>query len=183
MWKEFIESLIMVFVAELGDKTQIMLISLSAQYSALQILLGIFMGVFLNHGLAVLIGSALSKYINNTLLIKFVSFIFIAFGLITILYEAEEKKEKVFYLGPILTTALTFFLGEIGDKTQLTAMTLGMKADFPFAVLSGSITGMMIIGLMGIMVGNTLTKFVPSYIINFTSGSIFILFGLIKLKG
>lgn len=181
MLREFIEAFALVFAAEVGDKTQLMLMTLSAKYSMLQMLLGILLGVVLNHGAAVYLGCFLSNMINENLLQMFAGLMFIIFGIIIIVFDEEKEKDRNFKFGPVVTTALTFFLGEIGDKTQLTAMTLAMEGDYPLLVLSGSVAGMLSIGFVGIIVGTSLTKHIPSYIIKIISGLVFIIFGLIRL--
>ena len=181
MQKEFLETFILVFLAEMGDKTQLMLMTLATKYSIIEVLLGIFLGVFLNHCSAVFIGSCISNLIDEYLLQLFAGVIFIIFGIITIVFEDEGKSKKQYSLGPVITIALTFFLGEMGDKTQLTCMTLSMDAHYPSVVLAGSVTAMLAIGLAGIIIGTSLTKFVPSYIIKTISGLIFIVFGIIRM--
>lgn len=180
MFGEFIEAFVLVFVAEVGDKTQLMLMTLAAKYTVMQMLLGILLGVTVNHGAAVLIGCYLSNIIEESLLQLFAGFIFIVFGILTIVYDDADEKSRSFKFGPIITTALTFLLGEIGDKTQLTAMTLAMEAQQPALVLAGSVSGMLAIGMVGIIIGTTLTKYVPSNIIKILSGMIFIIFGLMR---
>lgn len=180
---EFLEAFALVFTAEIGDKTQLMLMTLAAKYTVMQMLLGILLGVLINHGAAVVIGCCLSNVIQGELLQAFAGFIFVVFGILTIVYEEEEGKKKSFRFGPVITTALTFMLGEIGDKTQLTAMTLAMEADFPVLVLMGSVTGMLAIGLVGIIIGTSLTKRIPSNIIRIISGLVFIIFGLMRFIG
>lgn len=180
MLGEFIEAFVLVFVAEVGDKTQLMLMTLAAKYTIIQMLLGILLGVTINHGAAVIIGCYLSNIIEGRLLQLFAGFIFIVFGIMTILYDEDEERTKSFKFGPVLTTALTFLLGEMGDKTQLTAMTLAMEAQNPALVLGGSVTGMLAIGLVGIIIGTTLTKLIPSNIIKIISGLVFIIFGLMR---
>ncbi|HAS92094.1 MAG TPA: UPF0016 domain-containing protein [Clostridiales bacterium] len=181
MYKEFLETFILVFVAEMGDKTQLMLMTLAAKYKIIDVLLGIFLGVLLNHGTAVFIGSCISNLIDEYLLHVFAGVIFIIFGIITIVFEDEDESKKQYGLGPVITTALTFFLGEMGDKTQLTCMTLSMDAHYPSVVLAGSVTAMLAIGLAGIIIGTSLTKFIPSYIIKTISGLIFIIFGVVRM--
>lgn len=181
MFREFIEAFILVFVAEVGDKTQLMLMTLAAKYTMLQMLLGILVGVTLNHGAAVIIGCWLSNIIEGELLQFFSGFIFIFFGIITIVNDDEDEEKRSFKFGPIITTALTFLLGEIGDKTQLTCMTLSMEASYPILILAGSVSGMIAIGLIGIIIGTALTKHIPSNIIKIISGLVFILFGLMRL--
>ena len=181
MQKEFFEAFILVFVAEMGDKTQLMLMTLAAKYTVIQMLTGILIGVLLNHGTAVYIGCFISNLTDAYLLQLFAGIIFIIFGIITIVYEDKDEKEKQFNLGPVITTALTFFLGEMGDKTQLTCMTLSMDAIYPLIVLTGSVAAMLSVGFVGIIVGTSLTKFIPSYIIKTISGLIFIIFGIMRL--
>lgn len=183
MAEEFLEAFVLLFTAEIGDKTQLMLMTLAANYTVLQMLLGILLGVFVNHGAAVAIGCYLTNVIEGELLQIFAGFIFIIFGILTIVYEEEDKKRKIFKFGPVVTTALTFMLGEIGDKTQLTAMTLAMEAKYPALVLMGSVTGMLAIGFVGIMIGTSLTKRIPSNIIKIVSGLVFIIFGLMRFIG
>lgn len=180
MFEEFLEAFVLVFVAEVGDKTQLMLMTLAAKYTVVQMLSGILLGVAVNHGAAVAIGCCLSSVIEGELLQAFAGFIFVVFGILTIVFDDEDEKSRSFKFGPILTTALTFMLGEIGDKTQLTAMTLAMEAQNPASVLAGSVTGMLAIGMVGIIIGTTLTKYVPSNIIKTISGLVFIIFGLMR---
>jgi len=180
VFEEFLEAFVLVFVAEVGDKTQLLLMTLAAKYTVLQMLLGILLGVTANHGAAVAIGCCLSSVIEGRLLQIFAGFIFIVFGIITIVFDSEDEKSRSFKFGPVLTTALTFLLGEMGDKTQLTAMTLAMEAHNPAMVLAGSVSGMLAIGLVGIIIGTTLTKYIPSNIIRTLSGLIFIIFGIMR---
>lgn len=182
MIHEFIETFMLIFIAELGDKTQVMLMTLATRYSAFQVLFGIFIGVLLNHGIAIIIGSYISDIVELDLLQIFSGFVFIVFGFLALIDDCNEKEKKgTFSGGPILTVAIAFFLGELGDKTQLTAMTLSMEAQYHFIVLAGSVCGMLVIGFIGIIVGSALTKHVPSYIMKIISGIIFIIFGLHKL--
>ncbi len=181
MYKEFFEAFVLVFVAEMGDKTQLMLITLAAKYTVIQMLAGILIGVLLNHGTAVYIGCFISDLTDAYLLQLFAGIIFIIFGIITIVYEEKDEKAKQYNLGPVITTALTFFIGEMGDKTQLTCMTLSMDALYPLTVLAGSVAAMLSIGFIGIIIGTSLTKHIPSYIIKTISGLIFIIFGVMRL--
>lgn len=110
MYKEFLETFTLVFVAEMGDKTQLMLMTLATKYTLIQMLVGILIGVFLNHGAAVLVGSYISNIMEQSLLQIFAGIIFIIFGIITIIFEEEDKIEKHYNLSPIVTTAFTFFI-------------------------------------------------------------------------
>jgi len=179
---EFIKAFLLIFIAEMGDKTQILLMTCAARFSIIQVLIGITIGVALNHGLAIIIGTYISNIIEINILQNFAGAIFIIFGIFALKNENnEEEGTKALKCGPVLTVAGTFFIGELGDKTQLTAMTIAMESNYPFIILMGSIVGMIVIGCIGIIVGSALTKRLPSYIIKTISGLIFIVFGLLKL--
>lgn len=178
---EFLKAFSLIFISEIGDKTQILLMTCAARYTIMQVLVGIFIGVALNHGLAIAIGMYLSNIIEGEIIHACAGAIFIVFGLYSYREEPEEKQKKMFCCGPVLAVAGTFFLGELGDKTQLTALTVAMDSDNPFLILSGSIAAMISVGFIGIIIGTTLTKKVPSYIIKIISGTIFIIFGLVKI--
>ena len=180
MFEEFLKAFALVFIAEAGDKTQLMLMTLASQYTAAQMLLGIFLGVVVNHGAAVAIGCYLSSRIEGKLIQIFAGFIFVAFGIITIVFDSEDEKGRNFKFGPVVTTALTFLIGEIGDKTQLTAMTLAMETQHPVLVLAGSVTSMLATGAVGIIIGTALTKYIPSNTMKIISGMVFIIFGLMR---
>lgn len=181
MLQEFIKAFLLIFVSEMGDKTQVLLLTCAARYSIIHVLWGIFFGVALNHGLAILIGMYLSNLISSELLHIATGIIFIIFGISAFREENEDMEKTILKCGPVLTVAGTFFLGELGDKTQLTAMTIAMESDYPMIILAGSIAGMLAVGFMGIIIGSALTKIVPSYIIKSLSGLIFIIFGSVKL--
>lgn len=180
MLREFIKAFFFIFVAEMGDKTQIIAMTCAAKYSIRQVLIGIFIGVLLNHGLAIIIGIYLSNYISIDILQIIAGFLFILFGLWTFINDDDSNNtEKCSRNGAILTVASAFFIGELGDKTQLTALTLSMNSDYPFFILLGAITGMLITGIIGIIVGNRIGKKVSGMTIKIISGIIFVLFGVL----
>lgn len=181
MLQEFVKAFFLIFIAEMGDKTQVLLMTCAARYSILQVIIGILIGVSLNHGLAIIIGIYISNIIANDFIQICAGIIFILFGLYSFKNDEEKHQDRTLKCGPIIAVAATFFLGELGDKTQLTAMTIAMESKYPFIVLLGSIAGMITVGCLGIIIGTALTKKVPSYIIKMISGLIFIAFGLIEL--
>jgi putative Ca2+/H+ antiporter (TMEM165/GDT1 family) len=144
--------------------------------------LGIFIGVFLNHGLAVLLGNSLTKIIPSSYLQITAGLAFILFALWSLKMNDDEEslKKKVRY-GPVVTVAIAFFLGELGDKTQLTAITLSLSSEFPLYVLIGSVLGMVVTGALGIYVGIKLGNKVPEFFIKLGASIVFFTFGLIKL--
>lgn len=179
---EFIKTFLLIFIAEMGDKSQFLVMACAAKYTPKQVFTGMFIGIILNHSVAIIIGHYLSHLIQSELLHVFTGVIFILFGFLSFSNEKEENcSNRKYKLGPVLTVATTFLLAELGDKTQLTAMTIAMESDYPLIILIGSTMGMLTIGLFGIIIGNTLTKNVPSYIMKTISGIVFIIFGIVKI--
>ncbi len=183
MYEEYIRALFLIFMAEMGDKTQILAIAFATRYKVSKVLLGIFIGSFLNHGLAVLLGAYLSKFIPIQNIQIIAGFSFIAFALWTLRVEEDEEEDekKKGNFGAVLTVAVAFFIGELGDKTQLTTIMLAAGASFPFIVLLGTVSGMVITGGLGIIVGSKLGDKIPEFAIKIVSASIFMFFGVTKL--
>lgn len=183
MVQEILKAFILVFIAEMGDKTQILAMAFATKYPVKKVLAGIFIGIVLNHGLAVFLGSYVSKLIPIDLVQIIAGFAFLGFALWTLKYEEEEEEEEgqKIKFGPILTVAVAFFIGELGDKTQLSAITLAAGASYPLAILTGTVTAMMVTGGMGIFVGRKLGNKIPEFAIKVTAAAIFLVFGLSKL--
>lgn len=167
----------------MGDKTQILAMAFATQYPVKKVLLGIFFGVLLNHGLAVAMGSLLSTLIPMNVIQMTAGFAFIIFAFWTLKPEKTEEEDaggsKPY--GPVLTVAAAFFIGELGDKTQLTAITLSVDATYPALILSGTLSGMIVTGGMGIFVGKKLGDKIPEFTIKLLAAGIFLVFGAGKL--
>ncbi|HPU21544.1 TMEM165/GDT1 family protein [Thermoclostridium caenicola] len=183
MIQEMIRAFLLIFVAEMGDKTQILAMAFATRFPVGKVLLGIGLGAFLNHGLAVLLGSYLSQLVPINTIQMIAGAAFVGFALWTLKPEPEEDEEKEtrFQFGPTATVALAFFIGELGDKTQLTAITLAADAGYPLMILAGTVSGMIATGALGIIIGKKLGDKIPELGIKFLAASIFMFFGLQKL--
>ncbi len=182
MIQELIRAFSLIFMAEMGDKTQILAMAFATQYPIMKVLMGIGFGAFLNHGLAVILGSLLSTFIDFEIMQMIAGFAFVAFGLWTLKIdndEDEEKQKKQY--GPVLTVSIAFFIGELGDKTQLAAITLASEAVYPAVILIGTVLGMIATGALGIYVGKKLGDRIPELAIKYLASSVFLLFGFQKL--
>lgn len=182
MLKELVRSFLLIFAAEMGDKTQILAMTFATQFSAIEVLIGVALGVFLNHGIAIVLGRYISKIMPLNLIQIIAGLLFVAFGVLALVDEEdkEEGKNKKNF-GPIVTVALAFFIGELGDKTQLTAMTLSTEGEFPFFILLGTTLGMVAVSGIGIFVGSKIGKKIPEIAVKIASAAVFITFGTIKL--
>lgn len=179
---EFFRSLFLIFMAELGDKTQILAMAFATQYAVGQVLLGVFIGSLLNHGVAVALGFYLAAYIPVDGLRLIAAVAFIGFGIWTLAnHDDEETEQASNSFGPVITVALAFFIGELGDKTQLTAITLATQSRYPLVVLSGTVAGMILTSGMGIYVGSKLGKKIPEIAMKIAAAQVCLLFGVIGL--
>ena len=184
MIKEFLQAFFLIFIAEMGDKTQVLAMAFALKYPVKKVLVGIGLGAFLNHALAVILGAYLSKVVDIDKLQLFAGLIFIAFGILTLRPELDDDDDisnKGNKMGPIITVAIAFFIGELGDKTQLTAITLASNAVYPIVILVGTVTGMVITGGLGIYIGKKFGERIPELILKVVSSLIFIFFGVSKL--
>ncbi len=183
MVRELLKAFFFIFAAEMGDKTQILAMTFATQYKVQKVLLGVLIGAALNHGIAIALGSYLSSVIPLDKIQMAAGIMFIVFGLWTLRNheEDDDEKESKKRFGPVLTVALAFFVGELGDKTQLTAMTLATDANYPIFVLFGTVLGMLATSGLGIFVGSIIGEKVPEFAIKVVSSGIFLFFGTLKL--
>ncbi len=181
MFLELIRAFLFIFIAEMGDKTQILAMAFATKYPLKKVILGIFIGSFLNHALAVLLGANLSTIIPLNTLSIIAGFSFIVFALWSLKLDDEETEVKPQKYGPTLTVAIAFFIGELGDKTQLTAIALSTDANYPLFILMGTVTGMVVTGLLGIFVGVKLGNKIDEFYIKIGASIVFFVFGILKL--
>lgn len=182
MINEFIKAFILIFFAEMGDKSQLIAMTFATQYKLKTVLIGIFIGTAINHMLAVTIGVFLSQLIPISIVQVLASLFFLIFGLLTLREEPEEStdQEKKLSIHPVMMIATVFFIGELGDKTQLTTIALASHSLAPIITLAGTVLGMFVTSIMGILIGYKFGKDIPEFTIKIVSASIFIIFGFIK---
>lgn len=172
----------LIFLAELGDKTQILAMTFALHFSVAQVLTGVALGSLLNHGVAVIIGAYLAHVIPLSAVRLSSALLFLAFGLWNLRSgDEDEHHNHRMFTSPVLVVALAFFLGELGDKTQLTAIALASNAQFPWAVLAGTVLGMVLTSLAAIVVGSKLGERIPEFALKLISSAVFIGFGLFHL--
>lgn len=183
MVQELLQAFILIFIAEMGDKTQILAMAFATRFPVKKVLLGIFLGSLLNHGLAVVFGSYISNFIPINTIQIVAGFAFVMFSLWTLKSDGddEEDEKPKSKFGPVVTVALAFFIGELGDKTQLTAITLATDALYPLVILMGTVSGMIVTGGIGIIIGKKLGGKIPEFTIKIVAASVFMFFGVTKL--
>lgn len=185
----------MVFVSELGDKTQLLVLSFSGKDKTYKILLGVAIGSFFSHGIAILFGSQIGLLENEFWhsIIKFVTYSsFLLMGFISLLPKSdkEEKKDGVIYklthlkINYCLLIALCIMVGELGDKTFLASLGLGIEyPTFKILLVLGAILAMVTCDFIAILFGKFLNKYISEKVMQKVSGVLFLLFGLIGMVG
>ena len=185
----------MIFFAELGDKTQLLVLSFSAKNRCYKVLLGVALGTFFSHGLAILFGSKLACFSQDSFqfyLKLFTYFSFIIFGIIGFLPDNNTStsskdlsfldKFKFLHLGAVLLVAISIVVGELGDKTFLASLGLGLEYPMQkFSLIFGSIFGMVFSNLLAIFCGKFLSHYLKPSIISFLSNIIFLVFGIVGI--
>jgi putative Ca2+/H+ antiporter (TMEM165/GDT1 family) len=131
----FVVATILIALAELGDKTQLLALALATRYRASQVLIGIFIATLAVHLFSTLAGELIGNFIPRFWLSIGSGLLFVGFGIWTLRGEGDQDAEAATAgskFGPIVTTAIAFFLAELGDKTQIMTMTIAAN---PAAVL------------------------------------------------
>ena len=179
-----ISSFLLIFLAEMGDKTQFLALILATKYKLKEVIIGITIGILANHGLAVLLAYFLSSFINIGILKTVAAFMFLIFGLESFIFKLDddENTDMKSKFGAILTIAVCFFVGELGDKTQITAMSIVFTGKNPLLTLIGTTSAMICVSLFGIFVGKILKGRIPKNIMKKISGICFVYFGIDALR-
>ena len=192
----FFISSILVFLSELGDKTQLLVLSFSTKDRAKNILLGVAIGTFFSHGMAILFGSKLGSFENETFqfyLELFTCLSFLLFGILGFLPKKDKSYTPSFLtsflqkisnikMNYVFIIALNIILGELGDKTFLASLGLGIQySEYKISLILGSIFGMVASNSIALFFGRFLgNKFSPKFV-ELLSNLIFIAFGVFGL--
>ena len=172
------------FIAEMGDKTQLMLIALTSKYKLRDIISGTAVAILVLNGLAVLAGGLVSEFIPDWLIKTIAALAFLYFAASTIAGDDEEEgsgKSKIKFAP--LAVFFTFFIAELGDKTQLTAITFGANEGMSAALVVwiGCSLGLFAADILGMLVGYLLKSKTPDGLLNTLAFAIFSIFGVYTL--
>ncbi len=171
--------LIYVFVAEMGDKTQLVALAFATKYKTWTVLAGVFLATFAVHLISVLLGEAVSLALPIFWIKIFAGLSFIFFGLWTLRGDAldDDEIKNASRFGPLLTVAITFFLAELGDKTILATITIASEQKDFYGVWAGSTIGMVMADGLAIVVGKMMGKNLPEILIKYVGAGIFLISG------
>lgn len=176
----FLISTGMVAIAEIGDKTQLLAIVLAAKFrKPVPIILGILAATILNHALAASLGYFIAQWLTGATFRIGVGLAFIAMAAWALVPDKEdERASSMSERGVFLTTLITFFLVEIGDKTQIATSLLAARFQNIAVVTLGTTAGMMLANAPAVLFGEAVTRIVPLNIVRMIAASIFALIGL-----
>lgn len=173
-----------VALAEMGDKTQLLAFILAARFKRpLPIVLGIVCATLLNHGLAGALGTWITTVISADVLRWILGASFIGMAIWTLIPDKIEDEETQIAgkLGVFGATFITFFLAEMGDKTQLATIALAAHYATPVLVIAGTTLGMLIADVPAVFLGNKFAERIPMKLVHTIAAGIFAVMGLLTL--
>ena len=172
-----------VAAAELGDKTQLMTISLSSEHPSLPVAVGVIAGLTAVTAIGVAAGAALSSILPTRVMQVLAGGLFLAFGLWS-LRRAPERTEDRRAVRNVWTTAASLaFLSELGDKTQFAVLALAGTLMAPWSVFAGATLGLAAVALTSVALGRALKRFVKRRWIRTASAALFLVAGALLLLG
>jgi len=177
-----VASFVLIAVAELGDKTQIAVITLSSRFKTVSVFSGAMLAFLLLTGIAVAIGDVLTLVLPAFWIRIIAATIFLVFGVYTVVSrkgEAEVRTKEA--RNAAFSSFSLIALMELGDKTQFAVVALAAEYEFPLLVYVGVMTAFALVTGLGVTVGTALTRIVPLKYIRLGSGIMFILFGILFL--
>ncbi|MGA2142842.1 MAG: TMEM165/GDT1 family protein [Brevinematales bacterium] len=169
-----------VFLAEMGDRTQLMAIAFATKHRAYKVILVVVIATVINFTIAVLLGAFMAHIpVLDTVVEILAAILFLVFG-VTTLFEDEENPENINPKRTSFTAlALTFFLAEFGDKSEITAFALSAKySNSPLSVFTGSALGMILADCAAILACFIILKKIPAEIMRISASAFLIIFGL-----
>lgn len=184
MFDAFLTSSVLVALAEIGDKTQLLSFVLAARLrKPMAIIAGILVATLANHALAGSVGVALARLLPPASLPWITGLLFIGFGIWALHPDALDDDPKLHRAGAFVTALVAFFIAEMGDKTQLATVTLGARFDSLTAVVIGTTLGMMIANIPAVLLGEALAKRLPLKAARYVAAAVFIVTGIATLLG
>jgi putative Ca2+/H+ antiporter (TMEM165/GDT1 family) len=181
IWASLALSFGVIFVAELGDKSQLMALTFATRYKALPVLAGITVATAVVHAVSVGVGYGLGAVLPTGWISLVAGLAFLVFAGWTLrgdrLSEDEEQKATRSTRSAIVAASVAFFLAELGDKTMLATITLATQHGW-FGTWLGSTLGMVAADALAIAVGRLLGRKLPEHIIRYGAAALFLVFGV-----
>lgn len=169
-----------IAIAEIGDKTQLLAIVLAARFrQPMPIIMGILVATMLNHAAAAGLGFFVAQWMTGTTFQTVLGAGFVAMAAWALIPDKDDADAARRNAGGVfLTTAISFFLVEIGDKTQIATSLLAARFHDIALVALGSTLGMMIANAPAVLMGETVVRVAPLRTIRVISAVLFALIGI-----
>lgn len=179
-----LSSFSLVFLAEMGDKSQLLAMTLAHRYRAASVIAGTFAAFALLNLLGVLAGGVLAELVPRALVLLVAAALFLYFGYRS-WREADGAEEAQTEAGPkgrgLVVSFTLIFVAELGDKTQLAVITLAAGTGDIWAVFAGGTLALWSVSLLGILFGCTLLRRLPQHWVHRAAALLFVAFGLLAL--
>jgi len=175
-----------VALAEIGDKTQLLAFILAARFKKpIPIILGILLATIVNHGLAGALGAWITASVSPEVLRWVLGLSFIGMAVWTMIPDKIEEEETQIAkkFGVFGATLITFFLAEMGDKTQIATVAMAAHYAAPLMVVIGTTLGMLIADIPAVFAGEKFATKIPMKLVHSIAAAIFVALGIATLLG
>lgn len=178
----FFVSFITVLLAELGDKTQLVTLTLCCRFPARQVLAGALGALAVITALAVVLGEFLASLVPQNIILIAGGLLFLLMGAWMALKKEEEDQEREKPVrGVALQTFILVFFSELGDKTQLAAIALTAAYGNPLAVFLGCMSGLAVNHFAAAYLGSSFLSRLPEKAVTLAGAALFMVFGVLFL--
>jgi putative Ca2+/H+ antiporter (TMEM165/GDT1 family) len=181
----FLVSTGIVAISEIGDKTQLLALMLAARFkNSTAIVLGIVAATVLNHAAAGAVGSWIASAVDPTILTWVLAALFVGMGIWALVPDTLDNdtvKDATHAFGVFWITAITFFLAEMGDKTQIATAALAARFQDLVPVVAGTTLGMLIADVPAVYFGKFASEKLKGPWFRYTAAALFIVMGVFTL--
>jgi Ca2+/H+ antiporter, TMEM165/GDT1 family len=174
---------VLIIVGELGDKTQLTVISLSCQYKPWHVFAGALLAFLVVDGVSTVIGGPLLALLPVNIVHLVSGLVFIAFGIFSLIRRNEEEKElKKAGRFPVFSAFSLVAIMELGDKTQIITITLAAQYS-PIMVLVGLVLAFAFLTAIAVLIGAKLVSRLPLKWLKIGTSVLFIALGTLSIVG
>jgi Ca2+/H+ antiporter, TMEM165/GDT1 family len=182
--ESFLVSTGIVALAEMGDKTQLLAFVLAARFrKRTPIVAGILVATLINHGLAGALGTWITSVLGPETLRWVLGLSFIAMAIWTMIPDKidEDETTTTQRFGVFGTTLVTFFMAEMGDKTQVATIAMAAHYASPLLVVAGTTLGMLIADVPAVFIGKKFANKIPLQLVHALAAALFAVLGVLTL--
>ena len=178
-----LSSFSLLFLAEMGDKTQLMAMTLAHRYRVAPVVAGTFLAFLLLNLLAVLVGEGLSRYVPREVVLIAAGLLFLLFAYRSWVNGDDEDGtlDKTDQRAAWLTSFVLIFVAELGDKTQLAMVALAAQSGELWSVFVGGTLALWSVSLLGILIGRTLLRRISRIWVHRAAALLFLAFGVLAI--